>query len=167
MRLHKCIRTSTCARTQTHVHTYTQKYIHTYTHTHACTHTRTNAHTHTYACIGTRMHRQKTPVTTPQRVKQYHRRIHASIHTHILIHTYIHTHTCTTYSECVTDVYVGVKPHMCNVHTIPYISAQNTYSKVHVTLTAGCAHTRPCIYACTCMHMHMGAYARPRHRLSH
>ena len=71
---------------------------------------------------------------------------------------------CTTCSECVTDVYVGLKTHLCNVHTLPCTSAQNTCSKVHVTLTAGCAHTRPCIYAYTCMHMHMGAYARPRHR---
>ena len=66
---------------------------------------------------------------------------------------------CTTCSECVTDVYVGVKTHLCNVHTLPCTSAQNTCSKVHVTLTAGCAHERPCIYACTCMHIHMGAYA--------
>ena len=73
---------------------------------------------------------------------------------------------CTTCSECVTDVYVGVKTHLCNVHTLPCTSAQNTCSKVHVTLTAGRAHTRPCIYACTCMQMHMGAYARPRHRLT-
>ena len=69
---------------------------------------------------------------------------------------------CTTCSECVTDVYVGVKTHLCNVHTLPCTSAQNTCSKVHVTLTAGRAHTRPCIYACTCMHMHMVAYARPK-----
>ena len=74
---------------------------------------------------------------------------------------------CTTCSGCVTDVYVGVKTHLCNVHTLPCTSAQNTCSKVHVTLTTGCAHTRPCIYACTCMHMHMGAYARPRHRQTH
>ena len=78
------------------------------------------------------------------------------------MHTY--THTCTTCSECVTDVYVGVKTHLCNVHTRPCTSAQNTCSKVHETLTAGCVHTRPCIYACTCMHTHMGAYVRPRHR---
>ena len=56
-------------------------------------------------------------------------------------------------------MYVGVKTHLCNVHTLPCTSAQNTCSKVHVTLTAGCAHERPCIYACTCMHIHMGAYA--------
>ena len=72
---------------------------------------------------------------------------------------------CTTCSECVTDVYFGVKTHLCNEHTLPCTGAQNTSFKVHVTLTAGCAHTRPCIYACTCMHMHMGAYTRPRHHL--
>ena len=83
------------------------------------------------------------------------------------IHTYIHIHTCAQPAASVfADVYVGVKTHLCNVHTLPCTSAQNTCSKVHVTLTAGCAHTRPCIYACTCMHMHMGAYARPRHRLT-
>ena len=71
---------------------------------------------------------------------------------------------CTRCSECVTDVYAGIKTHLCSVHTLPCTSAQNTCSKVHVTPTAGCAHTRPCIYACTCMHMHMGAYASPRHR---
>jgi len=69
---------------------------------------------------------------------------------------------CTT-CKCVTDVYVGVNTHLCNVHTLPCTSAQNTCSKVHLTLTVGCAHTRQCIYACTCMHMHMGAYTRPRH----
>jgi len=74
---------------------------------------------------------------------------------------------CTTCSECVTDVYVGVK-HTCVTYTPSHALVPiNTYSKVHVTLTAGHAHTRPCIYACTCMHMHMGAYARPRHRLTH
>jgi len=135
------------------VHTY----IHTHTHMHLYTHTCTHIYIRMHMC--TRMHRQKTPVTTPQRVKQYHRRIHASIHTHIHIHTYTYTHMCTTCSECVTNVYVGVKTHLCNVHTLPCTSAQNTRSKVHVTLTAGCAHTRPCIYACTCMHMHMDAYA--------
>ena len=40
---------------------------------------------------------------------------------------------CTTCSECVTDVYIGVKTHLGNVHTLPRTSAQNTCSKVHVT----------------------------------
>jgi len=85
---------------------------------------------------------------------------------HAYTHIYTYTHTCTTCSERVTDVYVGVKTHLCNVNTRPCTSARNTCFKVHVTLTAGHAHTRPCIYACTCMHMHMGAYARPRHHLT-
>ena len=166
MRLHECIRTYTCTRTQTHMHTYTQKYIHTYTHTHSCTHTRAHAHTHTYACICTRMHRQKPPVTTPQRVKQYHRRIHASVHTRIHVHTYIHTHTRAQPTVSASQMCTLGETHLWNVHTLPCTGAQNTCFKVHVTLTAGCEHTRPCIYACTCMHMHMGAYARPRHRLT-
>ena len=69
---------------------------------------------------------------------------------------------CTTCSECV----VGVKTNLCNVHTRPCTSAQNTCSKVHVLLTVGLAHTHPCIYACTCMHMHMGAYACPRQEVT-
>ena len=40
---------------------------------------------------------------------------------------------CTTCSECVTDVYVGLKTHLCNIHTRPCTSAHNT-CKVHVTL---------------------------------
>ena len=95
---------------------------------------------------------------------------------------------CTTCRECVTDVYVGVKTHLCNVHTLPCTSAQNTCSKVHVTLTADSAHTRAhtstctwvrtcvqdttrhaealppgpsiCAYACTCMRMHTRAHVR-------
>ena len=44
---------------------------------------------------------------------------------------------CITCSECVTDVYLGVKTHLCYVHTRPCTSAQKTSSKVHVTLTSG------------------------------
>ena len=40
---------------------------------------------------------------------------------------------CTTCSECVSDVYVGLKTHLCNIHTRPCTSAHNT-CKVHVTL---------------------------------
>ena len=73
---------------------------------------------------------------------------------------------CTTCSERVTDVYVGVKTHLCNVHTLPCTSAQNSCSKVHVTLTAGRAHTRPCIHvshACTCTWVHTRAQDTARH----
>jgi len=100
-------------------------------------------------------------VSTCQTISLTHTRIH--IHTHAYTHIYTYTHMCTTCSECVTDVYVGVKTHLCNVHTSPCTSVQNTCSKVHTTPTAGRVHTRPCIYAYTCMHVHMGAYARPRH----
>ena len=73
---------------------------------------------------------------------------------------------CTTCSECVTDVYVGVKTHLCNLHTLPCTSAQNTCSKVHVTLTAGCAHTRPSYtrtHACTCTWVRTRAQYTTRH----
>ena len=116
-----------------YMHTYTQTYIYTYTYIYTCTCTRTHAHTYTYACICTRMHRQKILVTTPQRVKKYHRRTYASIYICMHVRTYIHM--CTTCSECVADVYVGVKTHLCNIHTCPCTSAHNT-CKVHVTLTA-------------------------------
>ena len=46
---------------------------------------------------------------------------------------------CTTYSECVADVYVGVKTHLCNIHTRPCTSAHNT-CKVLVALTAKKMH---------------------------
>ena len=57
---------------------------------------------------------------------------------------------CTTCSECVADVYVGVKTHLCNS---PCTSAHNT-CKVHVTLTA-----KKCTYIYTYTHMYTHAYA--------
>jgi len=44
---------------------------------------------------------------------------------HIRAYTniYTYTHMCTTCSECVADVYVGVKTHLCNIHTRPCTSA--------------------------------------------
>ena len=70
------------------------------------------------------------------------------------------THMCTTYSECVADVYVGVKTHLRNIHTRPCTSAHNT-CKVHVTLTAKkmhiyiYLHTYAYAYICTRKHMRM------------
>jgi len=60
----------------------------------------------------------------------------------------------TTCSERVTDVYVGVKTHLCNVHTCPCTSAQNTCPKVHATLTA-----KKCTYMYIYTHMHTHTYA--------
>ena len=60
---------------------------------------------------------------------------------------------CTTCSECVADVYVGVKTHLFNIHPRPCTSAHNT-CKVHVTLTA-----KKCTYTYTYTHMYMRAYA--------
>ena len=60
---------------------------------------------------------------------------------------------CTTYSECVADVYVGVKKNLCNIHIRPYTSAHNT-CKVHVTLTA-----KKCTYIYTYTNTYTHAYA--------
>ena len=60
---------------------------------------------------------------------------------------------CTTCSECVADMYVGVKTHLCNIHTRPCTSAHNT-CKVHVTLTA-----KKCTYIYTHIHMYTHTYA--------
>jgi len=65
------------------------------------------------------------------------------------IHTYIHIHICAQPAASVfADVYVGVKTHLCNIHTCPCTSAQNT-CKVHVTLNA-----KKCTYIYTYTHMH-------------
>ena len=62
---------------------------------------------------------------------------------------------CTTCSECVADVYVGVKTHLCNIHihTCPCTSAQNT-CKVQGTLTP-----KKFTYIYTYTHMYTHAYA--------
>ena len=125
--------------------------MYTYTYIYTCTYTCIHAHTYTYANICTRMHRYKILVTTPQRVKQYHRRTYTSICICMHIHTYIRIHICAQpVASVFTDVYVGVKTHLCNVHTYPCTSAQNT-CKVHATLTAKEMH----IY----IYLHTYAYA--------
>jgi len=73
-------------------------------------------------------------------------------HTHPYTHIYTYTHMCTTCSECVTDVYVGVKTPLCNVHTRPCTSAQNTCSSACNT------HCRPCTYAPMHIRVHMHAH---------
>jgi len=71
------------------------------------------------------------------------------------IRIYINIHVCTQPAASVfADVYVGVKTHLCNVYTCPCTSAQNTCSKVHVTLTA-----KECTYIYTYTHMHTHTYA--------
>jgi len=70
------------------------------------------------------------------------------------IHTYIHIHICTQpVASVFADVYVGVKTHLCNIHSCPCTSAQNT-CKVHVTLT-----TKKCTYIYTYTHMHTHTHA--------
>ena len=55
------------------------------------------------------------------------------------------------YSECVADAYVGVKTHLCSIHTRPCTSAYNT-CKVHVKLTTKKMHIyiylHTYVYAC-------------------
>jgi len=71
------------------------------------------------------------------------------------IQNYINIHICAQPAASVfADVYVGVKPHLCNVHTCPCTSAQKTCSKVHATLTA-----IKCTYIYTYTHMHTHTYA--------
>ena len=71
---------------------------------------------------------------------------------------------CTTCSECVAHVYIGVKTHLCIIHTRPCCgtSAHNTY-KVHVTLTAKkmniCIYLHTYVYACICTRKHMRMHA--------
>ena len=60
----------------------------------------------------------------------------------------------TACSECVAHVYIGVKTHLCNVHTCPCTSTQSTFSKVHATPTA-----KKCTYIYTYTHMHTHTYA--------
>jgi len=67
----------------------------------------------------------------------------------------MHIHICAQPAASVfADVYVGVKTHLCNIHTCPCTSAQNTCSKVHATLTA-----KECTYVYTYTHMHTHTYA--------
>jgi len=137
------------------MNTYTQTYTYTYTYIYTCICIRIHAHTYTYACICTRMHRYKILVTTPRRVKQYHRRTYASIYICMLIHKCINIHMCAQPAASLfADVYVGVTTHLCNVHTCPCTSVQNTCSKVHATLTA-----KKCTYIYTYTHMHTHTYA--------
>ena len=56
-------------------------------------------------------------------------------------HTYIPIHICAQPAASVfANVYVGVKTHLCNIHTCTCTSAQNT-CKMFVTLTAKKMHT--------------------------
>ena len=76
------------------------------------------------------------------------------------IHIYIHIHICAQPAASVfVDVYLGVKTHLCSIHTYPYTSVQNTCSKVHVTLTTEKIHIyiypHPYTYAYICTRTHM------------
>jgi len=80
------------------------------------------------------------------------------------IHTYIHIHICAQPAASVfADVYVGVKTHLCNIHTCAFTSAQNT-CKVHVTLTAKTMHIYTYLHICIRIHMHAKTHAHAWHR---
>ena len=133
--------------TDIHIYIYIQIHMHLYTHT--CTHIHIHTHAYAYVCTD-----KKILATTPQRVKQYHRRKYASICICMHTHTYTHIHICAQPAASVfADVYVGVKTHLCNIHTCPCPSAQNT-CKVRATLTA-----KKCTYMYTYTHMYTHTYA--------
>ena len=54
------------------------------------------------------------------------------MHIHAYTHVYTYTHMCTTCSECVTDVCVGIKTHLCNIHTRPCTSAHDVMTHSYV-----------------------------------
>ena len=67
---------------------------------------------------------------------------------------HIHIHICGQPAAGVfADVYVGVKTHLCNIHTCSCTTAQNT-CKVHASLTA-----KKCTYIYTFTHIHTHTYA--------
>ena len=55
---------------------------------------------------------------------------------HAYTQMYKYTQCAQPAASVFADVYVGVKTHLCSVHTCPCTSGQNTCSKVHATLTA-------------------------------
>ena len=76
---------------------------------------------------------------------------YACIYTHVYIYTYVHNSQRVCVSQMCTLV---LKTHLCNVHTCPCTSAQNTCPKMHATLTAN-----KCTYIYTYTHMHTHTYA--------
>ena len=64
-------------------------------------------------------------------------------------------------ASVLADVYVGVKTHLCSVHTCPCTSVQNTCSKVHATLTAKNAHIYIPTPICIRIHMYTNTHAHP------
>jgi len=87
----------------------------------------------------------------------------------ICMRMYMCVHVCV-YSACeyvaasvFADVYVGVKTHLCNIHTCPCTSAQ-TPCKVHVTLLRKNTHTYIPTHKCIRIHMHTKTHAHAWHR---
>ena len=76
------------------------------------------------------------------------------------MHAYTHIYACTTCSECVCRCVCWCqKKHLCNIHTCPGTSAQNTCSKVNTTPTA-----KKCTYIHMHTHMHTHTYAHEHTR---
>jgi len=140
-RVYECICIYIHRHTYIHIHTYTHASIHAYMHTHI--------HTHAYAhvCKDRKSQQQRLNVSSYIIDTQ---RIH--MHMHAYTHIYTYTHTCKLAASVFADVCVGVKTHLCNIHTCPCTSAHNTCT-VHVTLTA-----KKCTYIYTHTHTYMHTY---------
>jgi len=76
---------------------------------------------------------------------------------------HIHIHICGQPAAGVfADVYVGVKTHLCNIHTCSCTTAQNT-CKVHASLTAKNAHIYIPSHIYIRIHMHTNAHTHTWH----
>ena len=139
--------------TQTYTYTYS---IHTYTHApmHAYMHTHIHTHAYAHVCTDRKSQQQRLNVSSYIIDAHTHPYAYACIYTHK-----IHIHICAQpAASVIADVYVGVKAHLCNVHTCPCTSAQNT-CKVHATLTQKKAHKYIPTHICRRIHMHMNTHA--------
>jgi len=70
----------------------------------------------------------------------------------------------TTWSECVADVYVGVKTHLCNVYTCPCTGPQNICAKCMQHSLQKNAHIYILTQICIRIHMHTNTHAHAWHR---
>jgi len=128
-------------------------------------HLYTHTHTRIYACICTRMHRLKTLVTTPQGVKQYHRRTHASVYMCMHIYKCINIHICAQPAASVfAEVYVGVKTHLCSVHTCPCTMSRTPVPKCMQHSQQKNAHIYIPTPICIRIHMYTDTHAHALHR---
>ena len=132
--------------TDIHIYIYIHIRMHLYTHT--CTHLYIRMHMHTYAQI----EKLSNNVSTCQAISQTHIRIH--IHMHAYTHIYTYTYVHNLQWVCLQMRTLVYQTHLCNIHTCPCTSAQNTCSKVHATLIAKNAHIYIPTHICIRIHMH-------------